>query len=89
MPAKSRRNRRNISQGPKTTVNQSVAGPAGVTPVVTARPERTVSSNVTSARAAAATLNDTTSFVLGEIKWISLVTVIVAVILVILYIVLH
>jgi hypothetical protein len=93
MPAKSRRNRRNISQGPKTTVNRSVASPAGMTPAMDARPEKTVNtynnSPRTAATTAAATINDTTSFVFGEIKWISLVTAIVAVILVILYIFLH
>jgi hypothetical protein len=91
MPAKSRRNRRNISQGPKTTINRSVASPEGVTPVAAARPERTVNTNntfSTSARVAASpVLTDT--HVLSEIKWISLVTVIVAVILVILYVFLH
>lgn len=88
MPAKSRRNRRNISQGPKTTINRSAVSPADVTSAEAARPEKTVNKYSSSARAAAA-MEDPTSFIQKELKWITLVTVIVAVILVILYIVLH
>jgi hypothetical protein len=88
MPAKSRRNRRNFPQGPKTTINRSVAGAAGVSPVETARPERTVNAYNTAARATASP-EISYPYFLREIKWITLVTVIVAIILVILYIFLH
>jgi hypothetical protein len=85
MPAKSRRNRRKISQGSQTTLNRTMNNTTGTLPVETARTERTVNANNPSARVAA--IQEVTyPYVLSEIKWISLVTVIVAVILVILYI---
>jgi hypothetical protein len=85
MPAKSRRNRRKISQGSQTTLNSTMNNTTGTLPVETARIERTVNVNNPSARVAASQVV-TYPYFLSEIKWISLVTVIVAVILVILYI---
>ncbi len=88
MPAKSRRNRRNISQSAKTTVNRPVASSAGAPPVAFARPEVTVNTNNPSARNIAVT-EVTYPYIFSEIKWIGLVTLLVAVILVILYVFLH
>jgi hypothetical protein len=88
MPAKSRRNRRNISQGQKTVLNQSVSSPVAVPRIETARTEKTPSSYNPPARATAST-EVTYPYVLNEIKWIGVVTVIIAVILVILYIFFH
>jgi hypothetical protein len=85
MPAKSRRNRRKITLGPKTTINQAMTNPAGTLPEETTRTERTVNINNPSGRIAASQ-EVTYPYVFSEIKWITLVTVIVAVILVILYI---
>jgi hypothetical protein len=89
MPAKSRRNRRNISQGVKATINRSIVSPpTGIPAVEAARPEKTVNVYKSPARAAAA-VEDSFGSVIKDIKWIGLVTAIVAVLLVILYIFLH
>ena len=84
MPAKSRRNRRNISQGPKTTINRSVATAAVAAPAETVLPGKTVNTN--NLQAKTAVVEDSISFVATEIKWIGVVTAIVIVILVILYV---
>ncbi len=91
MPAKSRRNRRNISrknltgnQAPSNTpIAASTAAPAG-----TIAAEKTAGS-YSSAAKAAVNPDVTYPYILNEIKWIGVVTVIVAVVLVVLYIFLH
>jgi hypothetical protein len=90
MPSKSRRNRRNIPQ------KMANASPAAVNPASTgtdstasaAQPERVTpryNPTAKSSEAVAASY----PYILGELKWIGLVTVIVVVVMVLLYIFLH
>ena len=88
MPAKSKRNRRNIprkkysSSGPVSSLAASAA------PAETAAPERTVIS-YGAAPKAASTAPITYPYIVSEIKWIAIVTAIIAVLIVVLYVFLH
>ena len=86
MPAKSRRNRRNIPRN-KFSSSGTVSSPAAPA-AETAAPERTVISYGASSKAAPAA-PVTYPYIANEIKWIAVVTGIIAVLIVILYIFLH
>ena len=92
MPAKSRRNRRNIPQRrpisspaaantPSADTNSMAAAPA-------VQPEKVMPRYNPTARASD-TVTPTYPYILSELKWIGVVTVIIAVVMVLLYIFLH
>jgi hypothetical protein len=87
MPAKSRKNRRNIPQNrsfkaPPAKVEQTASTPVASTPV--ARPSWSASSMSSGRPAPFAAV--TYPHIMSELKWIGLVTVMVAVILALVYI---
>lgn len=92
MPAKSRRNRRNIPQRRPITSPAS-ARPESTVPntsaqTATVQPARTASSFAPASKSGTA-VAPTYPYILGEIKWIGIVTAIIVVIMVVLYIFLH
>lgn len=88
MPAKSRRNRRNITQTRKTTTEPKITKAVPETPELSSQPEKSVASyrSVTKAAADPAVAYP---YIMNEIKWIGIVTGIVAVVLIIFYIFFH
>ncbi len=87
MPAKSRRNRRNIPQSRKVTASPSTSSTATADIGPATQPEKSpVSYRATNKATAPA---PTYPYILSEIKWISIVTAIVVVLLVIAYIFFH
>jgi hypothetical protein len=93
MPAKSRRNRRNIPQSRRPISSPAASDSAStasdsVAQSETVKPERTTGSYNSTAKSTAA-VAPTYPYILGEIKWIGIVTAIIVVILAVLYIFLH
>ncbi len=90
MPAKSRRNRRNISQSRKTVAGPNITKDVPVSPELAPQPEKSVATaTYRSAPKAAADPAITYPYIMNEIKWIGIVTAIVAIVLVIFYMFFH